>query len=700
MTEKPQQSPVQPRAVRSTDRLFRPRSIAVVGGSWARSVIQQCQRAGFDGDIWPVHPQHQSLLGLPCFRSVDELPSAPDAVFIGVNRHATIEIVRTLNQLGAGGVVCFASGFSEAQAEDAEGGRLQQLLIEAAGDMPMIGPNCYGLINYLDGALLWPDQHGGIRVDSGVAIITQSSNIAINLTMQQRALPIAYVLTAGNQAQLSLGALGEAVLADPRVTALGLYIEGFGDVPAFEQMALRALSLGKPIIAIKAGRSEQARQAMVSHTNSLSGADTVASAFLKRLGIARVLSLTALVEALKLVHVVGALPGTAIQSMSCSGGEAGLMSDSATGTSVTFPALEPSQGQALREALGPMVALANPLDYHTYIWGDQQKMTNAYAAMMKRNADLTLLVMDYPRTDRCDDQDWHVATQAFIDAQQRTGSRAAVLATLPEAFPESIAGPLMNAGIAPMMGIGDCMEAVEAAAVAGSALIAGRRLVANYEPVEGVAVNDSATCVYSESDAKRLLANAGLTVPRAWVAESVDDLQSQSPELAYPVVLKGAGIAHKTEHQAVRLNLNDADELVCAARDIAGIADTFLVETYIDEVVCELLVSVVRDPVLGFALTLASGGIYTEIMQDAEQLLLPVQEEDIRNALGRLRIAPILSGYRGQPPANVDSIVDSITQLQAFALTHASTLHEIEINPLLCRANDAIVADALIVMAD
>ncbi|KIC07008.1 acyl-CoA synthetase, partial [Leisingera sp. ANG-M1] len=141
---------------RDLSRLFRPKSIAVIGGgAWCRLVIEQCQKMGFEGTIWPVHPKAEEVAGLPAFKDVDSLPEAPDAAFIGVNRFITIEVVRALSTRGAGGAVCFASGFLEAAAEDAEGADLQAQLLEAAGEMPFLGPNCYGFINYLDGALLW-----------------------------------------------------------------------------------------------------------------------------------------------------------------------------------------------------------------------------------------------------------------------------------------------------------------------------------------------------------------------------------------------------------------------------------------------------------------------------------------------------------------------------------------------------------------
>ena len=139
------------------ERLLRPKSIAAVGGLQASRVVEQCQLMGFEGDIWPVHPTKTEVGGIPAFASVEDLPGSPDATFIGVNRHLTIKVVQSLRAVNAGGAICYASGFLEA---DQTGGELQSALIEAAGNMPVIGPNCYGLINYADGALLWPDQQG------------------------------------------------------------------------------------------------------------------------------------------------------------------------------------------------------------------------------------------------------------------------------------------------------------------------------------------------------------------------------------------------------------------------------------------------------------------------------------------------------------------------------------------------------------
>ena len=214
---------------------------------------------------------------------MSELPGSPDAAFVGVNRALTVEIVGALARRGAGGAICYASGFGEGDLVG-EGATLQTALLDAAGDMPIVGPNCYGLINYLDGVLVWPDTHGGERVESGVAIVTQSSNIAINMTMQRRGLPIAFVVAAGNQAQTGMSAIASALIEDPRVTAVGLHIEGVDDVAAFERLALCARELRKPIVVLTVGRSESSRAAAISHTASIAGSSAAADAFFARVG--------------------------------------------------------------------------------------------------------------------------------------------------------------------------------------------------------------------------------------------------------------------------------------------------------------------------------------------------------------------------------------------------------------------------------
>ncbi|PDT29391.1 acyl-CoA synthetase [Rhizobium sp. L9] len=677
---------------RPLDRLLRPQTIAVFGGREARRVIEQCDRMGFSGEIWPVHPKLDEVLGRRCYRSLSDLPAAPDAAFIGVNRTLTIDIVRSLSLAGAGGAVCYASGFSEATAELADGAELQQALVEAAGGMPILGPNCYGLINGLDGALLWPDQHGMQRVERGVAILTQSSNIALNLTMQTRGLPIAYVVTSGNQAQTSLADVACALIEDQRVTAVGLHVEGFGDLAGLERLAAMARRSKKPVVVLKVGRSEQAKHAAVSHTASLAGSDAVADAVLARLGLGRVQSLPALLETLKLLHLAGPLPSYSISSMSCSGGEASLMADAAVGRKVEFPALQPQQLPRLREVLGEMVALANPLDYHTFVWGDLARQTEAFSAMFKGGCALNLVVLDFPRDDRCDSSEWTTTTDAIIAAASATGALAGVLATLPENMPEPVAARLMSKGIVPFSGIDEAITAAEVAAGIGEAWDRPPPL-----PLLNVVPVDGELDTLSEADAKTELAACGLPVPRGLQAFSPREAAEQAERLGFPVVLKGLGIAHKTEAGAVVLNLKDPEAVSNAAAAMPPNGG-YLVEKMIDPPVAELIVGASRDPVFGLSLTLGAGGIFVELLEDSVVLPLPATKADIGAAISWLKIAKLIHGYRGRPRGDLEATIDAVAATAEYVVKNAVRLEELDINPLMVlpEGRGVVAVDALI----
>lgn len=683
---------------RSLDRLLRPRTIAVFGGAPAAAVIAQCDRLGFAGELWPVHPEKVEVGGRRAYRSVAALPGAPDAAFVAVNRHLTVDIVRQLAAVGAGGAVCYASGFREAEGEDAEGDALQAALVEAAGAMPILGPNCYGMINYAEAALLWPDQHGGRRLakgEQGIAIVTQSSNIAINMTMQRRGLPLAYVVTAGNQAQTGLSEIALGLLEDERVTALGLHIEGFDSLRGIEALAARARRLKKPIVALKVGRSDQARAATLSHTASLAGSDAATAAFLRRLGIARLDSLPAFLEALKLLHVHGPLDGFALSSMSCSGGEASVMADAAVGRRVAYRALTAAQAGAVKATLGPLVSVANPLDYHTFIWANEPAMTATFTAMVGAGFDLNLLVLDFPRGDRCSDADWWPTVRAFDAALKSHNAKGAIVASLPENLPEEHAGDLLARGIAPLSGIDDALSAAEAAATIGE--------IWRQPPPQPVALASPAV-VYAretldEATAKALLAAQGVPVPHGRRVADRRDAVAAAKKLGFPVALKALGLVHKTEAGGLRLNLATPEAVYAAADELAGIGSGLYVEKMVKGPLAEILVGVTRDPPFGLVMTLGSGGILVELLRDTATLLLPATRSEIEAALRSLRCAPLLQGFRGQPAADVAAAVDAIDAVQRLALAEAATIVELEINPLIVSAEGAgaFAADVLVV---
>ena len=665
---------------RDLSRLLRPRSIAVIGGgAWCAQIIKQSRRMNFAGKIDVVHPRGEVIEGVQAVKDLAALENGSDAVFVGVNRNATIEVVRRLAEMGAGGAVCFASGFSEAAAEDAAGAGLQASLIEAAGNMPVLGPNCYGFINALDGALLWPDQHGCVAVEKGVAILTQSSNIAINLSMQRRGLPVAYVVACGNMAQTSQAQIALDLLDDPRVTAIGLHIEGFGDLEAWHALAQKARLKEVPLVALKVGRSDQAQKAAVSHTASLAGSDAGASALLARLGIGRVSDLPTFLETLKLLHMVGPLDAPTLASISCSGGEASLAADTAVGSGLEFPALSADQRADLFSALGPMVALGNPLDYNTYVWRDTEKMAAAWLPMAAAHIGLTLIIVDYPHTDATD---WVCATQAALAVGARSGRPVAMVATLPELMPADVAAELMAGGVVPMSGLS---EAIAAAAVAATLR----------KPEEAMVLlpgHDREGILVDEGSAKAALAACGVAVPKGLTTDA-DGLEAAAATLEGRLVLKVTGLAHKSEAGGVRLGLS-SDEVLDAARQMPE--GSYLIEEMVQGAVAELLVGVLRDPAHGFVLTIGAGGVLAELWQDTASLLVPAGPHAIEDALRSLRIWPLIEGYRGKAAADLGAIIAAIMGVQEYVIANAGTVSEVEINPLMCTPDAAIAVDALL----
>ena len=679
-------------------RLLEPRSICVVGGREAARVIEQCRRMAFAGPVYPVHPTRHELAGLPCYRSIEELPEAPDAAFVGVRRERAVEVVRALAARGAGGAVCYASGFGEAGEDGAD---LQAALVEAAGDMPFLGPNCYGLVNYLAGAPLWPDEPGGVRCDRGVAIVAQSSNLAITLTMNRRAVPIAMVVTLGNRACIGTAEVLDALLDDDRITTVGLVVETLDDAQGLAAAARKARAHRVPLVACKLGRSDEGARLTVSHTASLAGSELSAAAFFRRAGIARADSLPALLETLKLLHAGGPLPGRDIASLSCSGGEAALMADAIDRRRLRARPLTGAERERVAATLNDLVNVSNPLDYHTFIWGDAERLTGTFTAMLGCGFDLALLVIDPPRRDRCEDAEWLVAVDAFEAALRRTGARGCALATLPESFSDALSENLLARGIVPLAGMDDGLAAVEAAADIGEAW-AGDGF--EFEGPRALAGGGGREVVLTEWEAKWHLARAGVPVPPGEIVRSPEEAVDAAARLGAPVAVKavGRGLAHKSEKGAVRLGLEGPDEVKAAARALLPLGEALLVERMVHGGVAEMLVGLRRDPQVGLILVIGTGGVLVELAGDRAVLIAPAARGEIEAALATLRVAALIAGYRGRPAGDRAALVDAVLAIQRFALGLADRLIELDVNPLIVRpAGEGVAAvDALMRMAE
>ncbi len=690
-----------PRQRENLLRLLKPRHVAVIGGRDAETVAGECARIGFSGALWPVNPKRKTLAGHPCFATIEDLPEAPDAVFMAVPRDPAIDSVARLAAMGAGGVVCYTAGFGETGAD---GAAHEKRLIAAAGEMALVGPNCYGIINYLDRTALWPFAHGGVCPGYGAAIITQSGMLSSDLTMSQRSVPFAYMVSAGNQSCIHLEDFVDVLSDQPGVRAIGLHVEGLKDVGRFEQAALKALRLNVPIVALKTGTSAIGAELTVSHTGSLSGTNELYEALFERLGVIAVSNPAQLLETLKFLTVAGAPKGPRIGAFTCSGGGATMLADHGEQIGLVFPAPSAKAAGLLREKLPFTATVSNPLDYTTPIWGIPEKTGPVFRDFLADGYDAALIVQDYPAPGLDESKHYYLDdADAFVAAAAATSTPAAICSTLSENIDAATRQHLLARGVAPMQGLPECLTAI-----AGGAWYSRRReTILAATPDALIALDNPAAParLLDEAAAKAILDKAGIPIPAHRVT-SAGDAAEAAAAVGFPVALKMLSdrLPHKTEAGAVRLGLCDGDiapaiermRANVAAHDPLAVRDRFLVERMVGPPIAELMVGIRRDGQFGFAMTLASGGILVELVADSVTILLPAPRAELEAALNRLRLSRLIGGYRGKPKADRAAILDALERLSACVIAKRDTIAELEINPLFLLPDGVSAVDALI----
>jgi len=512
--------------------------------------------------------------------------------------------------------------------------------------------------------------------------------------MQRRGLPVAYMISLGNMLKFDLPGAIHTFARQDRVTALGLYVETMPDPKAFQEAVNFARELGKPIVAIKTGRSEVAQKMVVSHTASLAGSDVLVSALFEHLGVARVHSLEGLIEALKVLHVLGPLKGGRIAAASTSGGDLTLLADG-MGPNLTMPSLSEKVTQHLRETVHERIVPANPFDFQMFDWNDEEQNTKNFTALLSEDFDVALCLLDYPREDLCDQSTWSGAERGFVRAAQNTGTKAAVLATFSDTITESVAARLVKDGVAMLAGIDAGLAGIQAAVDVGTAW--RRPPSPALLPLSGLK-QDGSIKVLDEAESKALLARNGIPVPAGKVVGSAEEAVVAADELGYPVVVKTLGLAHKTDVGGVRLNLRDADEVSAAVTECSSLSETYLVEKMITGVVAELIVGVAQDEQFGPYLLLGGGGILVEMMKDSAPLLLPTTRGRVLHALGQLNCASLFKGFRGAQLADLEAAADVIMAVTEMVEDAPSAIIELDINPLmlLAEGQGVVAADAFI----
>ncbi len=688
-------------------RLLAPRHIVFIGGDSAVFAAGQCAAGHFGGEIWGLNPQPKRFGAIPSYTSVKALPEAPDAVFLAVPRQGVPAVITELREKGAGGIVCYSAGFGELGNDGAD---LERELITACGDMALAGPNVFGLLNYITGAHLWPFSHGGKPVERGPAVISQSGMLSGYLLTNRRSVQFSYVIGAGNQSVLGVEDYLDYLADDPAVTGFGLYIETLRDIPRFAAAAGRALDRGVPIVALKAGRSALAAQTALTHTGSLAGQDAFYQSLFDRIGVARVSSPSLLLETLQMLTAAGAPRGRRLAAFTCSGGDVAMLADCAEQEGLVFDPPDSVTEQNLRQWLPEIATVGNPLDYTTPLWGNEDTLEKVFSAALAPGYHAALLVQDYPPLDLGEDRPYYQAdARAFVRATANASIPAAVCSSLPENLDPDTQRTLIESGVAPLQGIGEATAAIRAAAVFGEALDKRKRGGDHFIPSCHPVQRDP-SALLDEWQGKQLLSVHQVRIPQGEVCAARDAAET-AQGIGFPVALKlvNSALPHKSDHGIVRLNLCDTDDIDGIAQEVLSLGSTalgrpaedrILIEQMADGLITELLIGVQNDPQFGLVMTVAGGGTLVELMADTATVLLPAQPADLLEALAKLRIMPLLQGYRGRPKADLDGLVDTLMNISTMALGLAHTLIEMDINPLWVTEHGCIAVDALIRVSD
>ena len=677
-------------------RLLKPRHIAFVGGKAVEDCINATRKSGFAGEIWVVHPKYEELAGIPCAPSLADLPEPPDAALIAVSRERTIEVVAELSEMGVGGAVSIVGEFSEAGEE---GAVLQARLAEAAGDLALVGPNCLGVMNMFDGMAVW----GGDNVFSpvtgdGVALISQSGYVAYSVTNVEQALPLGYAISMGNQAVLNVADYIDAMLDDPRVRAIGLYLEGIVDIAAFSAAAMRAVKQGVPLVALKAGGTQESAELAQSHSGTLAVDNKIWSALFRRFAIVEAGSPKALIETLKLLGSPKPPKGNRIVAAANSGGYAAMIGEKGRDVGLEFPAPTEAQRNALIKTVPQLVSLMNPLDWNLpwAAMSTPDTSHNGMGILMDDRCDLLVYFVDWPRGSKVADV-WWPTLEGLIQLNNRMECPVVIASVLPDGLPADLRRRLVNAGIVTLQGLDDTLSAFSAAACYPKLRAqilddVDSRLL----PVP--AAQAAAVTTLNEAMGKALLADHGVTVP-ACVTGTAEEVTIAADRLGYPLAVKllNADLAHKNIAGAVHLDIKDASGLRHAITTIQASVtrynphlDTtnFLIEGMVTAPRAEFIVGVSHKPGVGHALVIGRGGTDVEELKDFTTLLLPTSTAQIEEALHRLHITRRLQLQE----TDIAALTQTIHNIALFADDLGNKLVELDVNPILLDASCNVTA--------
>ncbi len=695
--------------------LHRPESVAVIGASddpdkVGGRPIRYMRDLGFAGTVLPVNRTRERVQGLHAYPEVAALPVVPDVALVAVPGPAAAEAVIGCAEMGVKACVVFASGFGE--IEDPVAQELQERMRTAArrSGMRLVGPNTQGLANFATGAVLGFSTMFTEEppADGPVGIVSQSGamcSVPYGI-LRRRGVGVRYAHASGNDADVTAAELAEAVVADPDIRLLLLYLENIREVTALERMAHRALEQGVPVVALSGGRSADGQRAARSHTGSLANEKRIVDAFFERTGVWRARSMRELVGATEL-YLQGWRPrGRELSVVSNSGAVCVLAADAAADHGLPLTRFSEQTVRELDSTLPRFATRTNPVDVTAALLTDSSLLGKTLQALARDPAaDACLLGIPVAG------QGYDVPRFAADSAEFARGSGRPLVVAAPQPV---VAEHFRSAGLVVFE---DEASAVSALAqfLGHCELIAAARDRPRLSGRMGPRGDER---ILNEAASLSVLNRAGVPVARHVLCLDPGSAAAAFEELGGgPVVLKvcTSEVTHKSELGLVRLGLRSRQAVEQAACDLwrtaaeKGLHPEGLLVADMVPALHEVLVGAHRDPVFGPVVMVGAGGTYVEALPDVQVLLPPFDTQDVRRAISRLRMAPLLAGVRGEPAADVDAWAGIAVRVGDMMADPTCRVTSLDANPVMLRARDprdrggghgAVVVDAVVVTAD
>jgi acetate---CoA ligase (ADP-forming) len=692
-------------------RLLRPRSIAVVGaserdGSYAGETLLNLRAAGFEGPVWGVNPKRDSAHGFPCFASLSELPGTPDAVVVGIPAAGVADVVEEAGALGCGGAVVYGAGFREVPP----GVEHERRLREAAErhSLPVCGPNGNGIVAVRSRATMWGDALEPL-VAGGVALVSQSGNVAVNALATRRALRFHTVVSCGNSSVVDPADWVAALAREDGVRSIALYLEGDGDGALLCDALADCAERGIPVAVLKVGESQAGAAAAAAHTGALAGDQRVFRALVEEAGAAWAADLHDLLELAKALAVPAAEPtqrGLAV--LTCSGGDSALAADECARIGLPLALLAPETAARLRELLPEAATVANPLDYTALIWGDEERLRDIVAAVGDDPSVERTLVFYDQAADTGRGDSWEAVRRGIVLGAAASAVPVMISSTLPELLDEDAALALMDAGIPAVAGLRTGLACAAALSTPPAdparlrEIATATRAAAGSAPASGSAPGAALNGRrwLSEHEAKELLRRAGVAVVDGRLVADEDDAVLALSELGGHVAVKlsAPSVQHKAELGALSLDVRTEEEMREAHGRLAalGIEDSAVLVERMAPPGLELIVAARADAVVP-CLMVGAGGIWTEAVDDVAIVPLPASPDRVEGAMRRLRAVGAgraVWAARGRA-ASVDLAAAAALAARAGELLVEQGLELLELNPVRVDERGAMAVDAV-----